>query len=400
MVTTTPPPSDTPDTENNHAIIPAGTNAAVDAMREVRFRIPGDKVAVALRAIENDEDRALVSWFAGYLRALNVGPEGAERILRKDGKKDSHYSWASIYALLIGKRGEDGASIAPMLRAIKALRRSVEGESRLGSAGFVQTRLSQAIFDRLDKARRRRRIAFIIGDSQIGKSEAEREYTRTHNHGETFYLDTPSSGAHGALIQAFSERLNIGQVSRSGDLEMRIAECFDEKKLVILDNAQRMLRSRCGLRAMTFLQWLYDARGCGMAFFMTYEGHGNLINGGSKKHLEQLWRRRIPPLMLPSRTPDDDLALFAAKFGLEPAPEDEVAISVEYVNEQGRRKEKEYRRVPYELQTEVVTKEGLGVWLETLEEAKAQAAAHRRPLSWKAVLKAHCAMQADGEVLL
>lgn len=395
MVATQPIPSD-------KAIIPApadGTlSPAVAAMQQLKFRIPGDVIARSTAELPDDE-RAAIRWLGSYLRSRNLGPEDADRVLKK-GKAGEFYAWASIYALLTGRRADQGASIAPMVRSIEELRRTVEGESRVGSSGYVETRLGQAMFDRFDQARRRKRIAYVIGDSQLGKSENAREYTRTHNHGETFLLDTHSSGTRSALIQAFSERLNIGQAHRVGDVEQRIAECFDPRQLIIIDNAHRMLRSGRGLHALTFLQWLYDARGCGLAFLMTEEGLGNLLNGRFKKQLEQLWRRRIPPLRLPSRTPDDDLALFAARHGLEPAPEELVKIRVEYFDENGKRREKDYERAPYALQTEVVTKEGLGIWLETLEEAKSQAAAHGRALSWKAVLKAHCVMQADAEVLL
>jgi DNA transposition AAA+ family ATPase len=392
MVTELPP-------ENALVTTGDGTlSPAVAAMQQLKFRIPGDTIARATAELPDDE-RAALRWLGSYLRSRNLGPDGADKVLRK-GKGEECYSWASISALLTGKRREDGASIANMVRAIEELRRTVEGESRVGSAGYVENRMGNAMFARFDQARKRKRIAYIIGDSQLGKSENAREYTRTHNHGETFLLDMPSTGTRSALIQAFSERLSIGQAHRVGDVEQRIAECFDPRQLIIMDNVHRALRTGRGLHALTFLQWLYDARGCGMAFLMTEEGLGNLLNGRFKKQLEQLWRRRIPPLRLPSRTPDDDLALFAARYGLEPAPEELVKIRVEYIDEKGKRKERDYEKVPLELQTEVVTKEGLGVWLETLEEAKSQAKTRGRDLSWKAVLKAYCVMQADGEVLL
>ncbi len=379
---------------------PAGNGtAAIDAMRAIKFRIPGDIIATATHELP-DEQRTLIRWFAGYLRARNLSPDECERVLRKDGKSDDHYSWASIYAVLTGRRTEQGASIAPVLRAIEALRKVIEGDSRLGAAGYVPTRLGTAIFDRLDRARERRKIAFIVGDSQIGKTESRIEYTRLHNHGSTISIDCPPTGTRSALVQTFCEVLNIGQAHRIGDVEMRIAECFDRKMLLIVDNAHRMLRHKRGLLALTFLQWLYDQRGCGMGIFLTNEGYGNLLGGTYKKELEQLWRRRIPPLRLPARTPDDDLALFAAKFGLEPATGKSVKIRVSYFDETGTKRERDYERVPAELQAEVVTKEGLGVWLETLEEAQHQADVNKRAISWHAVLKAHCVMQADGEVLL
>lgn len=396
MVALTPPPEES-YTESALAVV--GANPAIEAMKSIRFRIPGDQVANATKDLP-DGQRIAVRWFAGYCRARNLGPNEMERVLRKDGKLDEFYSWASIYAVFTGRRQDQGVNIGSIVKAMDSLRRTVEGETRVGSIGFVETRLSAAIAARLEQARRRRKISWIIGDSQLGKTESGREHARRHNHGETLFFDTPSTGTRSALIQLFCERLNIGQAHRIGDVEMRIAECFDPKMLLIMDNAHRMLRTARGLLALTFLQWLYDARGCGMAFFVTNEGIGNLLNGRFKKHLEQLWRRRIPPLYLPSRTPDDDLALFAAKFELDPAPTTAVKIRVEYYDETGRVRERDYERVPAELQAEVVGREGLGVWLETLEEAKSQAARVKRDISWKAVLKAHCVMQADGEALV
>jgi hypothetical protein len=389
----------TPDDSSEAALTPATLDPGAAAMAALRFRIPGDTIARATQELP-DEQRILVRWFAGYCRSRNLSPDEVSKLLLKDGKHDEFYSWASIYAVLTGKRAEEGASILPVVNAIEALKRKVEGESRIGSTGFIETRLSRAIFQRFHRARERRRIAFIIGDSQLGKSESGIEFTRQNNHGETIMVDSPVGGSKSALLHTLCDRLNIGQSQRLGDVEMRVADCFDRKMLLILDNVHRLLRNARGLQALTFIQWLYDLRGCGIGLMMTNEGHGNLLRGRFAKQLEQLWRRRIPPLILPTRMPDDDLALFAERHGLEPAPDELVRISIEYVDGQGKTRDKEFARVPRELQAEVVQREGLGIWLETLEEAKYQARLAKRQVSWKAVLKAHCVMQADSEALL
>lgn len=368
---------------------------AVTAMAAVKFRIPGDTVAAAVKDLP-DEQRTTIKWFAGYCRNRNLGNDELGTLLKKEN--GTFYSYASIYALLTGRRMDQGVSIDPLVASIDAFRRQVEGVNRVGESGFLHTRLAAAIWDRCDRARLRKKIAFIFGDSQIGKTTALQEYTRTHNHGETIYLEAPSGGSITSFLQKLCAKLAVPQVHRSGELRDRIMDCFDPKMLLIVDEAHRLLHAAKGIHALDFLRELYNTAGCGIVLSMTDEGRDLFRKGVYAKRLEQLWRRRLSPLQLPRTVPADDLALFAAAYDLDPATEDEVAVRIPYLDEHGNSRDKTYREAPLALQARAVAAEGLGVWLTILQDAKDMARAQKRPITWAAVLKAYCVSQADAEV--
>lgn len=375
---------------------PARTEA-VEAMTSQRFRIAGDVVARATEELP-DEQKTAVRWFAGYCRKRNLGPEECATLLpRKPGSPEC-YSWDSIYALITGRRRDQGVSIEPICKAIEAFRRQVESVSRAGESGFIQTRLSKAIWQRMDRARERAKISFIFGESQIGKSEALMAYERARNDCMTVYIETPG----GACLSGFQERLShilaVPQVHRHGDRGDRLISCFSKGMLLIVDEAHRLLKKKKAFAVFDWLRELYNRSNCGIVLAMTPEGRGYFDGKGSLMELHQLWNRRIAPLVLPKTLPSDDLALFAAYYGLDPAPDQEVRVKSTYIDEHGREREGEFKRKPLELQTEVVSREGLGVWITILQDAADMARDQRRAISWAAVLRAYCLSQADSEV--
>lgn len=371
-------------------------NNSIATMAETRFRIPGDVIANATRELD-EESRTAVKWFAGYLRARNIGPSDGGTVLRKLGSAE-FYSWASIYAALTGRRADAGVSVKPLVDAMKAMRVSVEGASRIGDGGFIITRLSKEIEKRCDRARRRKKILFIFGDSQIGKTEALRHYTRTHNHGETIYIEAPTGGSITLLMKEFGEKMHI-PACRTQDMRTRVMECFDGKMLLIVDEAHRFLKGGRGMESLDFLRELYNKRGCGIVLSMTNEGRDLLRFGPEAKKLEQLWRRRITPLQTPAMLSRADLALFSESYKLAAADEEPVTIRVEaFDRHTGDAKIEKYSDVPLALQTRVNKEDGLGVWLTILQDATDIAQEQGKRITWGAVLKAYCASKADGEV--
>jgi DNA transposition AAA+ family ATPase len=394
----TPAPTDTViDVESSSAVVTTSTaaNAGVAAMAAVRFKIPGDQIAKAVTDLPEDQ-RTIIKWFAGYCRARNLDPDACAALLVKDNGEQ--YAWASIYAVLTGRRSEQGASIVPVCNAMQAFRRKVEAQTRVGDSGYIATRLSAAIWDRCDRARLRCRVGFIWGDSQIGKTTALVEYTRTHNHGETIYVEAPTGGALTSLLEDLSDVLAIPRVHRVGDLRRRIIECFDPKMLLIIDEGHRFLTTERGLHSLDFIRELYNKAGCGIILSMTKEGRDLFRKGPAAKKLEQLWRRRIAPLELPQLVPKDDLALFAQAYGLEAAHSDTVTVKTPYLDELGTERQKTFSHTPEAIQAKVLAEEGLGVWLMILQDAKDMAKTQSRAITWAAVLKAYCISIADAEV--
>lgn len=378
---------------------PATTSNALLSMQSIRYRIPGDVVAKAVRDLP-DAQRSAIRWFDGYARARNLGPDELAALLKKDDDGRESYSYSSIYAVLTGRRQEQGFSVAPVVAAIERLRKQVEGQSRVDESGFVETRLSRAITARCQRALKRQKILFIFGDSQIGKTESLVHYQRTHNHGETIYVSAPIPASLMNFLEQLALSLGIPSQQRQADLRRRIIDSFDSRMLLIVDEAHEFLngRGQSGVQALAFIRELYNRSKCGIVLAMTNEGRKELLTGSYAVRLKQLWNRRIVPLQLPKSVPVDDLALFAAAHGLDPAPNKKVTVRTPYIDDFGQEKERDYTANPFELQTKVTADEGLGVWLTILQDAQDMAAEQSRAVSWQAVLKAYCLSQADAEV--
>ena len=150
---------------------------------------------------------------------------------------------------------------------------------------------------------------------------------------------------------------------------------------------------------MDFIRQLYNQAQCGIVISMTNEGKKALLSGTFAGELKQIWKRRIQPLQLPDIPPQDDLDLFSAAYGLEPASDTSITIEVELTNSEGRSRKKTYTDTSLELQTKVITSEGLGVWIMILQDASDIAQELNREITWGAVIKAYCNAQAEAEII-
>lgn len=378
--------------------IALGTRSeAVEAMASRNFKIAGDVIAAAVREL-TEAQASSIRWFAGYCRARNLSNEEIAGLLAKPGSADGTYSWASIYAVFTGRRQEQGASVEPVVKAIEVFRRQVEAKGRAGDSGFIATRMSRAIASRCDRVRKRQKVGFLFGPSQIGKTESLVAYANANNHGQTIYVEAPTGGTVGAFVEELSLVLAVPQIHRVGDRHARVIKCFSPGMLLIIDEAHRFLHTRRGLLALDFIRELYNRARCGIMLSMTEEGRGFFEGKTALVRLKQLWNRRLAPLVLPKTVPDDDLSLFAAAYDLDPAPAGEIKVRTKFTDEHGAVRERDFTAVPRVIQQKVVGEEGLGVWLTILQDAKDMAAEQRRCSSWGAVLKAYCISQADEEV--
>ncbi len=385
-----------PPSPNETALVPM-PSPAIAAMQAIKFpRIPGDQINKATAEMA-DRPRALARWFAGYCRQKNLGQEEIASLLKKEN--GGTYSWHSVYQLWTGRRADQGVGTDAIIDAIEKFQKQIEGVRRTGDSGFVQTRMYAEIVRRCRRALERRRIFFLFGDSQIGKTECLREYQTSHNHGETIFLSVPVPVSLLSFFEHMAQQLDIPSQQRRDDLRRRIIESFDKRMLLIVDEAHLLLNGRGhgGLAVLDFLRELYNRAGCGMALAFTYEGKHALLHGTHAKRLEQLWRRRIEPLNLPRVVPSDDLALFAVANGLPPADDKPVKIRVRSIDLHGREREHEVCKVPLDLQTEVIASEGLGVWLMILQDARDMAREAKKEMSWGAVIRAWGKSSKDEE---
>ena len=368
----------------------------VIARNRKNFKISADVIARTVTTL-NEEETSALRWLAEYCRSLDLNRTQMSNLIKQ--KNGKFYSFDSIYQTFTGRRQESGTSITPIIEAIENFRELETERDRLVKSGFILTRLSTEIWKRCDKARLRQRISYIIGESQIGKTSALKEYQRRNNHGQTIYLETPSGGAKSALLRALALQLGISTTIRQDELGDRIIKSFDHSMLLIVDEAHRCLKSVAGVKSMDFIRQLYNQAECGIVISMTNEGKKALLSGTFAGELKQIWKRRIQPLQLPDIPPQDDLDLFSAAYGLEPASDTSITIEVELTNSEGRSRKKTYTDTSLELQTKVITSEGLGVWIMILQDASDIAQELNREITWGAVIKAYCNAQAEAEII-
>ncbi len=374
---------------------PSAESEKVTSLGQHRFTIAGDTVRRSIQDLPKDQQEPII-WFHGWCCKFIRGKTGLGQTLKKPS--GDFYSVDSIVQLLTGGRIRRGENIDVMLDAIARFRRIEGAREEQAVSGFIETSLFFEMERRCLKALQRQRILFIFGDSQIGKTDSLKEIQRRHNHGQTLYIEIPTFGSYGGTIDAFAEALNIPTASNNQrQIKERIIEAIDGNMLVILDEAHRFLEGRQntrGLQSLSFVRELWNKKHPGIVMAFTNEGRDKLLHGPHARTLQQIWRRRITPLQLPAVPPDADAALFAHAYGLDPAPEEEVAVRITTL--EGR--EITHRDSPLRLQREVLKTEGLGVWIAILQDACDMAQDAGRKVTWAAVLKAHAQAQAEAEI--
>lgn len=366
----------------------------------VKFRIPANEVTPALAKLP-EPHRVALRWLEGYCRDKDLTKDEIGRLLKKP-TGEGYYSFDSIYQTLTGRRSEAGLSVDNLVNSIEAFRKIADQRDAQISSGFIMTRLSQRIFAVCRSALLRKKIGFVVGDSQIGKTKNLTEFKRQNNHGRTKYIDTPSGCNYPMFLHAWAEEIGILKWKNLTDLKRQLRNSIDDQMLVIVDNIHRIFRGRTdrSLNIFDFIQEIHEATGCGVLLSMTNEGLKEIRTGADSKRLEQIWKRRITPLRLPLATPVDDLALFARAFGLEPATDEELSVKLSYFDNKGDKREKIYKDNPLTRQTAVNEQEGLGVWINLLQTAADNAQESGHTLSWAHVLKAYCLDQANGEIFV
>lgn len=362
-----------------------------------RFAIAGDVVAVATADLP-DEDRGALRWVAEFGRAKNLPLEEVAAMLKKpDG---TSYSRDSLYQALTGRR--DPGQLSNIVAAVIKLRAVEEERAGQVETGFIETAVSRRIFAYNRRAFLRRRIGFVIGESQVGKTTAEKEYARVYNHGETTYFRMPTGGSLDACVRELATIKEIPIGNRVEDLRRRLINCFDERNLILVDEAHEALSehysAKRGIRTLNFFREIHDRRGTPIVFYGTNVFRDALLRGPHAKNLRQLLLRGLAPLQLADRPGKKDLEVFARAFGLGPAPDEEMGVRVAYLDDDNVEKKETITANVSELQDRIIKEHGLGRWKTILEDAHDTAREKRRALTWSLVIHACHAFERSGLV--
>jgi DNA transposition AAA+ family ATPase len=383
----TAPPSEEPELSLE---TPQAAALTINAAK--RFRIGRDAVNTAVQDLAKDESDA-ITWLWSYCSRRDLDKSQMETLLQMPSGK--YYSYDSIYQSLTGRRSGAEVSLERICLAIGSLRRSVENVAVRD--GFKETRLAREIWNYCEKARKRQKIGFIFGDMSIGKSAAIDNIP--NEQGKIISVRMPTRGHLNHFLQAAARRLAMGDRQSVLDLSDRVIKSFTTEMLLIIDEADQCfsgVKTALGLSTLDFLRELWDRSRCGIVMIMDHAGRDKLLHGPDAKRMKRLWRRRLPQLNLPAVPYEEDLSMFAANYGLPPAPDETTTVRITYFDLDGIEQKREHKDNPLRLQQEFLRADsgGLTLWLDLLKEAHEMAKEQKRAITWGAVIKAHASMLA------
>lgn len=381
-----------PSSNGEHALVIPANELSKD-----RFGIGRDKLNEAIENLPpGDAQKVEALW--KYCAQRNLGRDRLGQLLLKPASftkgskrlktpRRNFYSADSIYQLLTGRRSEQGASIAPMLRAITEFLEKAEPGADL--EGFIETRLYREIKMYAERAKRLHRIGYLVGRMSNGKTWALKKIAEKLLG--CLYTQMPTGGVYSDYVRECAGAMATMSTRQAVQkIRGKVLDALPE--MVIVDDADLAFdtaRQANGVKTFQYLKEAYDRKPRGFLLSMDDWGFKQFLTGDNAHRLGRLWRRRIAPLYVPEVPYQEDLDLFAASVKLDPAPDKDLTIKIKWKDEKGKEREREHEDSPARLQTAVCEKDGIGVWLTMLRDAADLAREQGKAISWGAVLKVH-----------
>lgn len=330
----------------------------------LRINIPGNVVTQATDHLP-EQQKLLVRWFYNYCQAERVG---SLRIAAGLIKVDT----TTLHRILNGKyKDKEGKPVKldNFCEKIESFKKLAEARATIHKLNFIETSVSRKIFEACKSALIYQGVVFIFGDSQIGKTTALEQYNYRNNHGQTKLVRMPSN----AGVQLFAKELaEICYISRRQAFEIlrdRILHAIDSSNLLIIDEIHQCLMTyqrASRLNILEFIREIHDRTKCGLVLCGTRIFKKEIMAGEYKDLLEQLARRSVFEVQLPSKLPRKDLDAVAKAYGLPPA-----------------------EGLAEDLMNNVMQEKGLGKFTKFLQAASRLAAREEVGMTWDHFIRAH-----------
>ena len=344
-------------------IAPAGDDRSDEAKKAIgltprsTWNFGGDKVIQATKDLA-EEQRDAIRWYFYYCIENELSLTQASINIRFDK--------STIFRVMTGTYG---AKLDGIVEAILAFKKIAEERASITRAEFVETKTAKRIWKICESALIYNSISFIYGDSHIGKTWSLEEFTRQHDHGQTKYIRMPSSAGIQLLMKEFAGACALSKDSAFERLRDRVIKAIDKNHLVIVDEIHQTFVSyhkQARLSCLELIREIHDRTRCGMVLCGTNVFRDELQQGLHKRFLEQLRRRGIFELQLPSVPPRADLDAIAESYGLAPC-EGEAE----------------------QLVLQIAKNAGLGRYCKFLEAASRHAKKKNQKLNWGHFVSAH-----------
>jgi DNA transposition AAA+ family ATPase len=211
---------------------------------------------------------------------------------------------------------------AKMLSRIRVLRAQDKAFVEKRSAGRVLTPTVQEIHDVCRKAWDDGQIAFVFGESHMGKTFSALWFRDENNHGATIYVDLQGCGGEQDVYRNFARALKISADVPIAKLKPRVHSAIDRTNLVLVDEFHVIgyaYQKAGSTRMINVLKAIKDICHCAMVIFSTNVGRDefDLVKGHEAQYLKQLWRRGVIKLQLPEALRVGDVRAFATAYGLD-----------------------------------------------------------------------------------
>ncbi|HWY76897.1 MAG TPA: ATP-binding protein [Verrucomicrobiae bacterium] len=244
---------------------------------------------------------------------------------------------ASTFAKILRGRWQKDASGNPLDAPVMKLRNFLQLVDRLradcnisamaGRVPFVKTGTWELIKNYIDVRRAADRICkfgLVIGPTGAQKTACYHQYCLENNHGSCVWLEAPETSHFTQFITDLASCYGVSAYMPTTRKKLRIRECVNAKRTIIVDNIQRLYRSRDGANQPVFgyLQKLQDETRCTIIMSASPDFKGAIMAGEDRGYFEQFVGRcggSAEFLELPAYTPREDALQIADAFGLQHA---------------------------------------------------------------------------------
>lgn len=291
------------------------------------------------------------------------------------------------------KHPETGKLMDLSEKTVKALRdfkRMELSRSKMGRKQFIVTPTAKRIWWACDQARKSNTPVMIIGASQIGKTEALRQYCIDNNHGKSILIELEAVNGLMGLLKAIARKLGISPNATTPDLIDRIKKALTPDMVLILDEVHllaNVYRRGSFFACMEQIRRLFDATGCGMVFTFTELGFRQ-VEHDRKRELAQIFRRGIHQVNLGAMPTVEDVRRIMEAFGLSWSDrKEEIEVTRGLTD------------TPWAVLKQLSADEGLKAIIERVRLARDYAAdQEREEINWSDFLTVHYMIVRNAQV--
>lgn len=325
---------------------------------------------------------------AAMIEAFMWCIDTAHPITRQEFAKAIGYDPTTVWKVYAGKYKDPKSDSrldvpAKMLKAAKQFLELEKERIHGGKTEFVMTPTAKRIFTACDLARESQTPVFVTGPSHIGKTWAFEAYTPMNNHGRTVHIRMKAATGLGGMVRRINEKVGNSARCNTADGIDRIKRALTANTLMILDEVhllQYTYRINSFFACLEVIREIYDEVGCGVVLCGT-KLLLTRMNEGQHGEMEQLLRRGVHRVVLPSMPTKNDLDAIFKHNGLEfPEPDQECSIAA------GK---STIREQPRAIIRQLAKTSGLKAITERLRYGRKLASKAKTKLTWHHFVDAH-----------